>query len=407
MGGDSPALRPQEFAAIESMMERIKALAMAETQELVNLRRELHRHPEVSFQEDWTSTYLCDKLKELNLPYIRKGKRGIAVRISGDLPGPHIAFRADFDALPIQEETGLPYASQISGRMHACGHDAHSSILLALARTMAHNRDLLRGTVSFLFQDAEEIPPGGAAAMVEDGCLDGVDRIYALHVSEELDTGVIGIREGNYMAATYSFEVSFLGRGGHGSRPSQGDDTVSALASAITAINAIPSRFVPAHLGAVVAVCSVHGGTSYNALPAKCTLQGTVRTFEPETAELIRERIEICARSTAELYHTGHEFRFAAGYAPVVNNDVCCQVVRRAAELLGQDCVTLPPTTIAEDFSAYLQHVPGAFFRLGIRNPAMDAVYPLHSGKFRLDEAALPTALEMFWTIYLQETGQI
>ena len=389
------------------MLDRIKAIAQAEEQAMTALRRELHQHPELSFQEDQTAAYLCRQLDELNLPYTRKGRRGIAARLSGVQPGPHIAFRADFDALPIQEDTGLPYASQIPGRMHACGHDAHSSVLLALAKTMSENRDLLRGDVTFLFQDAEEIPPGGAAAMVADGCLEGVDRIYALHVSEELDTGVVGVREGKYMAATYSFEASFLGRGGHGSRPSEGDDTVSALASAVTAINAIPSRFLPAHLGAVVAVCTVHGGTSYNALPAACTLQGTARVFEPETAELIRERMEICVRSVAEFYHVGHEFRFSAGYAPVVNDDGCCRTVRRAAQLLGRTCVTMPPTTIAEDFSAYLQRVPGAFFRLGIRNPALDAIYPLHSGKFRLDEGALPAALELFWTIYLQETGQL
>ena len=140
------------------MLERIKAIAQAEEQAMTALRRELHQHPELSFQEDQTAAYLCRRLDELNLPYTRKGRRGIAARLSGVQPGPHIAFRADFDALPIQEDTGLPYASQVPGRMHACGHDAHSSVLLALAKTMSENRDLLRGDVTFLFQDAEEIP---------------------------------------------------------------------------------------------------------------------------------------------------------------------------------------------------------------------------------------------------------
>lgn len=389
------------------MTERIKAIARGEAERLTALRRELHEHPELSFQEERTAALLRARLEELGLPWRNVGRRGIAVRLTGDAPGPHIAFRADFDALPIQEETGLPFASQTPGQMHACGHDAHASVLMGLARTMAAHRDLLRGDVTLLFQDAEEIPPGGAAAMVADGCLDGVDRIYGLHVSEELDTGSVGVCEGEYMAAAYSFEVSFLGRGGHGSRPSQGDDTVSALAAAITGINAIPARFLPAHETASVAVCRVSGGNSYNVLPARCTLQGTARAFSPQTAEIIRERIRLCAQGAAALYHTDFDFRFEPGYSPVINDPACCQVVRQAAGLLGLPCRTLSPTTIAEDFSAYLGQVPGAFFRIGIRNPALDAVHPLHSGKFRLDEAALPTALALFWAIYLRETGQL
>ena len=184
------------------MIERIKSLAAAETAGMIAFRQELHQHPEVSYQEEWTAARLCAELEKLGVPYERKGRRGILARLTGAAPGPHIAFRADFDALAIQEETGLPYASREEGRMHACGHDGHTAVLRTLVRTMAANRDLLRGTVTFLFQDAEELPPGGAAAMVADGCLEGVDRIYALHVSDELDTGVIGVREGKYMAAS-------------------------------------------------------------------------------------------------------------------------------------------------------------------------------------------------------------
>ena len=389
------------------MIERIKSLAAAETAGMIAFRRELHQHPEVSYQEEWTAARLCAELEELGVPYERKGRRGILARLIGAAPGPHIAFRADFDALAIQEETGLPYASREEGRMHACGHDGHTAVLRTLVRTMAANRDLLRGTVTFLFQDAEELPPGGAAAMVADGCLEGVDRIYALHVSDELDTGVIGVREGKYMAASDCFNIAFTGRGGHGSRPNDGDDTISALAATVGAIDAIPSRFLPAYTDAVVTVCAVNGGTSYNVLPARCTMMGTVRTFEAETAREIRARIELCAQTAAQLFHTGYEYKYQEGYPAVVNDPDCCRTVRGAAALLGRPCIDIPPTTVAEDFSFYQQQVPGAFFRVGIRNPEKEAVYPLHSGKFRLDEDALPVALEMLWCIYLQETGQL
>ena len=389
------------------MIEQIKTIVEAETSDMIELRRELHRHPEISFHEDRTAEALCRILTELDIPYRRAGGRGIVAHLKGTRPGPNIAFRADFDALAIQEETGLAFASVEAGKMHACGHDAHTAVLVGLARSMAKHRELLCGTVTFIFQDAEETPPGGAAPMVDDGCLDGVDKIYGLHVSDELDTGVVGVCEGKYMAASDTFEITFAGKGGHGSRPCDGDDTISAMALAICTINAIPSRFLPAYRDAVITVCSVNGGNSYNVLPTKCTLMGTVRTFESETAQAIKPLIERCAQNAAGLFHTTYEYCYHEGYPVLVNAEVPCQTVRSAARLLGQKCMTIPPTAVAEDFSIYLQNVPGAFFRIGIRNPAKDAVYSLHSGKFNIDEEALPAALMMFWCIYLLETEQI
>ena len=389
------------------MIEQIKAIAEAETQNMTALRRELHRHPELSFHEERTTETICRILTESNIPYRRAGHRGIVARLESGLPGPNIAFRADFDALPIQEETGLDFASEEAGKMHACGHDAHTAVLAGLARTMSKHRELLRGTATFIFQDAEETPPGGAAPMVRDGCLDGVDKIFGLHVSDELDTGVVGVCSGKYMAASDTFEIIFSGKGGHGSRPCDGDDTISAMALAISTINAIPSRFLPAYRDAVVTVCSVNGGSSHNVLPTKCTLMGTVRTFESETAQTIKSLIERCAQNAAGLFHTAYAFCYHEGYPVLVNAEAPCQTVRSAARLLGQKCMTIPPTAVAEDFSIYLQNVPGAFFRMGIRNPAKDTVYSLHSGKFNIDEDALPAALMTLWCIYLLETGQI
>ena len=303
------------------MIEQIKAIAEAETQNMTALRRELHRHPELSFHEERTTETICRILTESNIPYRRAGHRGIVARLESGLPGPNIAFRADFDALPIQEETGLDFASEEAGKMHACGHDAHTAVLAGLARTMSKHRELLRGTATFIFQDAEETPPGGAAPMVRDGCLDDVDKIFGLHVSDELDTGVVGVCSGKYMAASDTFEIIFSGKGGHGSRPCDGDDTMSAMALAISTINAIPSRFLPAYRDAVITVCSVNGGSSHNVLPAKCTLMGTVRTFESETAQTIKSLIERCAQNAAGLFHTAYEFCYHEGYPVLTEED--------------------------------------------------------------------------------------
>ena len=177
--------------------------------------------------------------------------------------------------------------------MHACGHDAHAAVLLGLARVLGRNREWLRGEAVFIFQYAEELPPGGAGPMIEAGCLEGVDRIYGLHVSDELDAGTVGVCPGKYMAASDSFFITFTGNGGHGSRPDETPDTVLSAASAIIEINTIISRFVPPRSAAVVSVCNIHGGKAYNVLPSQVSIEGTVRTYEAETAELIRGKLAL------------------------------------------------------------------------------------------------------------------
>lgn len=291
--------------------------------------------------------------------------------------------------------------------MHACGHDAHAAVLLSLARVFSQHPEWLAGDVVFIFQYAEELPPGGAAPMIENGCLQGVDRIYGLHVSDELDTGVVGICTGNYMAASDSFSIEFLGDGGHGSRPSETQDTISAAATAILQINTIVSRFISRLHPAIISVCNIHGGNSYNVIPSKVRLEGTVRTYEEETAEFIHNRLEKIARTTAEMYGTEVNFDFQRGY-PVVRNTVReSDVVREAARKQGLPLQEISPTPVGEDFARYLQKIPGAFFRVGIRNPSLNAVYPLHNSHFALDEAALVTALKMFLGIYFVESGQL
>lgn len=386
---------------------QIKKAVAAEFSQTVAFRRYLHQHPTPSFCEEPTTAYLCEQLELAGISYRRCGANGIVARICGSRPGPCIAFRADFDALKIQEPEGLPYASQNPGVMHACGHDAHAACLLSLARLFKEHTDWIAGEVVFIFQYAEELPPGGAGPMIEDGCLDGVDRIYGFHVSDELESGTVGVCPGKYMAASDSVFIEFTGNGGHGSRPGETQDTVAAAAQAICQINTIISRFVSPLRSAVISICNIHGGICYNVIPDKVRLEGTVRTYEKETAELIAAKMEQAAKSAADMYGTKMSYEFRYGYPAVVNHERETELVCEAARFLGLPLQQIEPTPVGEDFSRYLERVPGTFFRIGIRNEELNAVYPLHNRLFALDETAMSVALEMFLNTYLLDTQQL
>ena len=382
----------------------------AVSEELVNtvkFRRYIHQHPCLSFHEEDTRDYLCSELDKAGIAYRKCGQNGIVAKIRGVDSSRCIAFRADFDALPIQEPDGLDFQSVNPGVMHACGHDFHVSALLSFARILKRHPEWLKCDAEFIFQYAEELPPGGAKPMIEDGCLTGVTKIYGLHVSEEIPTGTIGVRRGKYMAASDGFFIDFTGEGGHGSRPSEAMDTVSAAATAITQINAVISRFVSPLQDAVISVCKIHGGETYNIIPERVRIEGTVRTYEPETAENIFSKIREIAEHSAYIYGANANVDIAYGYPAVVNHDSGVDTVISASEQLSIPVIDIPPTPVGEDFARYLQIVPGAFFRVGIRNPQIGAVYPLHNKMFRLDESALNTALKLCLGIYLKETDQL
>lgn len=373
----------------------------------VEFRRYIHQHPCLSFHEEETREYISSQLDKAGIEYRKCGQNGIVAKLKGADSSRCIAFRADFDALPIQEPEGLEYRSVNSGAMHACGHDFHSSALLSFARILKQHPELLKCDAQFIFQYAEELPPGGAKPMIEDGCLDGVTKIYGFHVSEEIPVGTVGVRHGKYMAASDGFFINFTGEGGHGSRPSEAMDTVSAAATAITQINGIISRFVSPLNNAVVCVCKVNGGETYNIIPENVRIEGTVRTYEPETAAIIFDKIRKIAEHSAAIYGAHTDVDVQYGYPPVVNHDAEVDTVIAVSKQLDIPMTEIPPTPVGEDFARYLQLVPGAFFRVGIRNPQIGAVYPLHNKMFKLDESALSIALKLYLGIYLKETHQI
>ena len=389
------------------MINTIKATVADEFERAVRNRRYFHQNPRLSFCEEDTAAYIRGQLDAAGIPYTRCGKNGIVARIRGAAPGPTIAFRADFDALAIEEPEGLPFVSQNPGVMHACGHDAHAASVLSLALIFQQHPEWIRGEVVFLFQYAEELPPGGAEAMIAAGCLQGVDRIYGLHVTDKLDVGTAGICRGASMAASDSFFVEFLGKGGHGSCPSETQDTVSAAASAVLQINGIISRFISPLRSAVISVCVIKGGQSYNVIPGKVRLEGTVRTYEKETADRISGLLKKTVENAAAQYGTDWNFEFERGYPVLVNHPREEVLAEEAAAALSIPFRWMDPTPIGEDFARYLEKIPGAFFNVGIRNPAIDAVYPLHNRFFKLDEEALKVALSMFLGIYMKETMQL
>lgn len=388
-------------------MDLIDRCVSEEIENTIKFRRYIHRHPCLSFHEEETRDYICSQLEAAGIEYRICGLNGVVARLKGADSSRCIAFRGDFDALPIQEPEGLEYRSENPGVMHACGHDFHASALLSFARILKQHPELLKCDAQFIFQYAEELPPGGAGPMIEDGCLDGVTEIYGFHVSEELPVGTAGVRHGKYMAASDAFFIDFSGQGGHGSRPYEAMDTVSAAASAITQINAVMSRFVSPINNAVISVCKIHGGETYNIIPETVKMEGTVRTYEPETAELIFSKIKEIAAHCAAIYGVRENVDIQYGYPPVVNHDAPVDTVIAVSEQLNIPISEIPPTPVGEDFARYLQKVPGAFFRVGIRNEDIGAVYPLHNKMFRLDESALSVALKLYLGIYLKETHQI
>jgi hippurate hydrolase len=362
-------------------------------QELVEFRRDLHRFPELSFQESETAAKVARKLQEIGYE-VRKGVggHGVVAELKGTAPGPVIALRADMDALPIQEESGEPFASERPGVMHACGHDAHTSILLGAARILKEKQGELSGTVRFLFQSAEEINEG-AKAMIEDGALDGVDEIYGLHNLPTLASGKVATRYGSLMGSVDRIEIALEGKGGHGAIPDQSIDPVVAASAIVMGLQTAVSRELSPFDPAVVTIGSLQAGDTYNVIPHRAALTGTIRTFSPRVQASMKERIERLAGQIAAAYRCKAEVRYVELTPVLVNDDRCVDhVIQTVESLIGADQrVEAAPTLAGEDFSLYLQKVPGCFFWLG-SGPEIGAeqAYGLHHPKFRIEESCLP-----------------
>lgn len=358
----------------------------------INTRRELHKIPELDFELPKTVAYVTSLLDEMGLTYkTGVGKSGIVVDIEGKNKDITIALRADMDALPILECGNKEYSSTISGHMHACGHDVHTAILLGVAKTISENRDSLPCNVRLLFQPAEETT-GGALPMIEDGCLEGVDAIFGLHVDPTIECGVIGIKYGAYCASSTDVIIEVEGKSCHGAYPSQGIDAIVATCGIVTNLQSVISRNIDSRDSAVLSFGKIIGGEKENIVAQNVRVSGTLRTLSPEIKNKVKERVKEMVEFTAKGYGATGKVTYRDSYTALINHDEYIDIVKEnGKELLGDSGIYVK--TLAnmgvEDFAYFVEKVPGAFFNLGVGNKKKGITAPLHNDKFDIDEDSL------------------
>jgi amidohydrolase len=369
------------------------ALAMCD--ELTAVRRDLHMHPELGFQEVRTARIVAERLNALGYEVMTGvGKTGVVGLLQGGQPGDKVVLlRFDMDALPIQEANDVPYRSQTPGVMHACGHDAHVAVGIGVAALLARHRDRVPGTIKLMFQPAEE-GLGGALSMINDGLLEGprVDYALGLHVSSWHRLGTAVVRSGAMMAASDKLDIIVHGRGGHGAHPDQTIDAVLVASHIVVALQTIVARNLNPDETGVVTIGAIHAGEAGNVIAETSTMRGTIRSFSQEVRALLHTRIRAVAEGVAGALGARAEVIITLGVDPTINAPRPTEVVHRvAAELLGEAQInTTFRTTGGEDFSAILERVPGNFFMLGSRNDEKGLNYPHHNPRFDIDEACLP-----------------
>ena len=381
------------------MQEKLFARLQEIFPELVHFRRDLHMYPELSFQEENTAKKIADKLISLGLE-VRTGVGGMGVVgvLRGGKPGKTVALRADFDALPIQDEKEVEYKSRIPGVMHACGHDIHTAGLLGVAQVLSEHKEELPGNVVFLHQFAEELLPGGAKAMVEDGCLDGVDVVYGAHVASHLPVGTVGIGRGYVTAAADSFEIVLYGKGGHGAYPHTSIDPIVLGSQIVMNLQQIASRQVDPLKQVVLSVCSFVGGDAFNVIPDLVRLKGTVRTYDEEVRSAVEQSISRIVQANCQAVGATCEINYQRGYPATWNDEVETPHLEDCAkQLFGEEnVVRMPPGMGGEDFSYYAQERPATFFMVGGGNPDIQATYPHHHPKFDVDERSMIQTGQLF-----------
>lgn len=382
--------------------ERIKSYAAEVYDEIVGYRRYLHAHPELSAKEEKTTAYLASIMDRHGISYtLNPAGHGLIARIKGEKPGKVLAFRADMDALPIQEETGLPFASETPGVMHACGHDCHMAILLAFGLVMAKHPELVEGTVVLIFQPTEEKYPGGAAPMIATGLLEDVDAYYGYHVAPELKTGEIGVNSGPVMASPTTFRIQVNGKSGHGAKPQDTVDPIVIACQLVLAFQTIVSRNVHPCDHVVVSCCQIHSGTTENVIQESAQLVGTIRTYYESTLELVTGRMTAIAEQISKAMGGSAQVEYEYTYPAVLNPEDHARLIRKAAKELGYAPLDhLYPSMVGEDFAYYLLHKTGGHFFLGVGGDCSGPYHPLHSAFMSPDEQALAVGCEMLLGIY-------
>lgn len=376
--------------------------------EIVAIRRHLHQHPELSFQEVETAKFISEKLSEWGIHHeTGVAGTGIVALIEPDTTAKKcIAFRADMDALPIEEQNEVEYRSKNNGIMHACGHDVHTSILLGTAKILNEIRNDLKVKIKLIFQPGEEKLPGGAKLMIEAGVLENpkVEEIYGLHVFPEMEVGHVGLKSGKYMASCDELYFEIIGKGGHAAMPALNIDPIKIAAKLILELQKIPDEICPKDIPCVLAIGRIEGLGATNVIPEKVFLQGTFRTLDENWRKQAHSLIEEIAQNIAKESTSQIKVRIEKGYPYVENNPNLAEKIREILKNeLGENFVhDLPVRMTGEDFSFYGQEIPALFMRIGVRNESQGIVYGVHHPKFNIDENALSTGILVFATIALK-----
>lgn len=369
-----------------------EAIKKAEAQ-VIEWRREMHKHPELSFEEYWTSDYIEKALKNMNgIEISRPTETSVLGIIKGDHPGRKVGLRGDIDALPIQEDRDdLDFVSEIDGVMHACGHDSHAAMLLGAAQVLADNKDKIHGEIYLIFQHAEELPPGGAQEMVATGLFDDLDVVFAQHIMTSKPLGEIHIKSGPVTANSDQFELTINGQGGHASQPESSVDPLLLGSRIVTQVQDIVSRIAGPMDNLVISVTNFNSGTgAKNVIPHTAEISGSVRSATPEIRKLAHEKIEAVIKANCDIYGATYELDYMYGYQAVQNDVTETARVRETLnEVFGEDRVIEQEMMMGgEDFGAFTENLPGVYILLGTYNEAKDYVYPHHHPKFAIDEDA-------------------
>ncbi|UOF92761.1 M20 family metallopeptidase [Fodinisporobacter ferrooxydans] len=368
-------------------------------EQVIQWRRYLHQNPELSFHEEKTAQFVYDTLSSFgNLELSRPTQTSVMARLIGKQPGKVLAIRADMDALPIEEDNTFAFVSQNPGVMHACGHDGHTAMLLGTAKVLSALKDDIQGEVRFLFQHAEELCPGGAEEMVQAGVMEGVDIVIGTHLWAPMEIGKIGVCYGAMMASPDTFWITINGKGGHAALPHQTIDSIAIGAQVVTNLQHIVARNTDPLDNIVVSVTQFNGGSAHNVIPDSVEMCGTVRSFDAKLRESVPVLMERVIKGLTEAHGAEYVFKYEFGYRPVVNDEQVTRVIEATVrEVFGEEALDLmKPNMGGEDFSAFQQKAPGAYFYVGAGNADKGIVYPHHHPRFTIDEDALEKGVKMF-----------
>ncbi len=390
------------------MKELVQQLVSEQKEQMFADRHYLHMHPELSFEEYETSKWIKDNLAKLNIP-LQEGITGTSVVgvLKGDQPGPTIMFRADFDALPVNEENDLPYKSTVPNVMHACGHDTHCATLMALARVMSSHKDLVRGTIKFVFQCGEEKLPGGAIQLCKDGVMKDVDYGFGMHSAAGLEVGKIQSGSGAISAAVATYEIKVTGKGGHGSREDKAVNPLPIACAIGSAINQITTETVSPLDACTITVAYMHCGQYPNIIPGEAVLGGNIRILNNDLMDPIIQKIDAVSKGIAAAWGAETELSIIKGYPADVNDKALTDVAFEAIEEMGYEGIHMEPSLGAEDFAYYAMEKPCTFIHVGGAVKDKPETYnPHHSKGFQVVDDLMPVALECEIAWYLKMTKQ-